>query len=168
MKRRTVDLVLYGTVLVVAIGAGAWAIANRADDTVPDAAPVASPEEPAPEEEEAPFVPDLPEVPDLATEPPPARPATDGDPRIAQLSAEMRIVSRARELLGENPGEALAVLEEHRRHHADGILREEREAFAIEALVELERRPEAERRYYDFQRTYPHSDFSRRLADMMR
>jgi hypothetical protein len=102
----------------------------------------------------------LPEVL-TATELPPARPATTA---IAYRAAQLRCA------VGREPPRtsALAVLEEHRRHHADGILREEREAFAIEALVELERRPEAERRYYDFQRTYPHSDFSRRLGDMMR
>src|SRR5690606_11007588 len=96
------------------------------------------------------FVPDLPEVPDLATEPPPPRRVVPDDPRMAELGVEMRILSRARELLAEHPSEALAVLRQHRRQHPAGVLREEREAFSIEALLLLEHVDEAERRYYEF------------------
>ncbi|MCC6872995.1 MAG: hypothetical protein IT378_01705 [Sandaracinaceae bacterium] len=113
------------------------------------------------------FVPDLPEVPDLATQPPPAAPPTGDDPRLRQLGAEMRLLSRAREQLAEHPAEALSLLDQHRRLHADGVLREEREAFAIEALLALERADEAERRYYDFRRAFPQSDFTSRLERAM-
>ncbi|MBZ0121042.1 MAG: hypothetical protein K8H88_28870, partial [Sandaracinaceae bacterium] len=43
----------------------------------------------------------------------------------------------------------------------------EREAFAIEALLALERADEAERRYYDFRRAFPQSDFTSRLERAM-
>jgi hypothetical protein len=166
-RSRIVDAVLYGGVLILALAAGTWAIVTSGEDQ--PAPQVVQPQpEPEPQEELPSFVPDLPTVPDLATEPPPPRPASDEDPRIARLTEEMRFVSRARELLAEDPAQALAILEQHRANYTDGVLREEREAFAIEALIALERRPEAERRYYDFSRVYPSSDFATRLATLMR
>ncbi|MCA9608084.1 MAG: hypothetical protein KC619_20890 [Myxococcales bacterium] len=116
------------------------------------------------------FVPALPEVPDLDAEPPPARQAEDGeDPRMENLAAEMRILSRARTLLGEHPAEALGVIRQHQRQYPHGALREEREVFAIEALLALEHADEAERRYYDFLRDFPDSEHRAHLSqEMMR
>lgn len=198
-KRQSIDKIVYGTALVVALIAGIFAVMNAQEEPEVAASPAApssaapSPaaESPAREPEPPPttpevggveiverppgrskagpdYVPQLPEVPDLATQPPPP-PADPGDedPRFAQLGVEMRILSRARELLGAHPSEALGVLEQHRRHHPSGALAEEREAFAIEALLALEHVDEAERRYYDFLARYPHSDFESRLREMM-
>ncbi|HEY8430972.1 MAG TPA: hypothetical protein VIL20_21485 [Sandaracinaceae bacterium] len=165
-KARRLDAWLYGTAGVLALVGLAVGLADRSAG-----APVAPPpsEERAPEDDRERIVPALPPVPDLATQPPPARPGGgEDDPRLAQLGAEMRFLGRARELLGERPGEALAILEQHRRAHPHGILREEREAFAIEALVALDRRTEAERRYYDFLRAYPSSELAPRLRFLMR
>jgi len=185
------DSMVYGLALVVALIAGAAAVLSATGE---DEAPAASaegtaaaePEPAAPDAAEEPtggveivepaprrskagpdYEPDLPEVPDLEREPPPEREPAAADPRFADLGAEMRILSRARELLAEHPAEALSVLEQHRRRHPGGALREEREAFAIEALVNLEHVHEAERRYYDFLRDFPHSDFDARLAELM-
>lgn len=112
------------------------------------------------------FVLDLPEVPDLATQPPPARPASN-DPRMESLAAEMRILSHAREMLGEHPAEALGVIRQHQRQYPDGVLREEREAFAIEVLLALEHTDEAERRYYDFLQRFPQSEHRESLQRAM-
>ncbi|MBX3273736.1 MAG: hypothetical protein KF729_25955 [Sandaracinaceae bacterium] len=172
------DTIVYGVALVVALIALGLAIANgmSSEEEGPEPAPadpVAAararaeretrgseialevPDEPPARPD---FVPSLPAVPDLATQPPPPRPDTPEDPRMATLAAEMRILSRARTLLGEHPAEAFGVVEEHRRRFAQGVLREEREVFAIEALLALERSAEAERRYYDFVRDFPRSD----------
>ena len=194
-KRRNVDKLIYGTALVVALVAGVFAVVNAADDgadvvstdPVPIARPATRPDAAAREADAPPtggveivepppgrskagpdYVPQLPEVPDLAHEPPPP-PADPGaeDPRFAQLGVEMRILSRARELLGAHPAEALGVLDQHRRQHPSGVLAEEREAFTIEALLALEHVDEAERRYYDFTSRYPHSEFDGRLREMM-
>ncbi len=178
-KRLRVDAILYGTVLVLAIVGGAYAIfdrppvqvaheptlAERHANPTPMPPPPTAPE-PTPPEAQGP-VPDLPEVPDLATEPPPPPPQND-DPRLGQLGAEMRYLSRARELLDQHPAEALGVIEQHRRNYPNGVLREEREAFALEALVAVGRTDEAERRYYDFLREYPHSELTGRLDRIMR
>lgn len=173
-KPRRLELWLYGTAAVLAIVGIVIAVGDRPSG---DIAPMpALPPDPPPREAdpsgeatEERLVPNLPEVPDLATQPPPAAATPEeDDPRFAQLGGEMRYLSRARELLEEHPAEALGVLEQHRRTHPNGILREEREAFAIEALVSLDHPAEAERRYYDFLATYPSSNFTTRLRTLMR
>lgn len=183
------DRWLYGSALVVAVVAGTVAVWNAwTADEGPEPPPPARPTEAeeGPSEEPPPgavvfsdggmersarvgpdFEPALPEVPDLASEPPTPPEHHDNDPRMEQLGAEMRILSRARDLLAEHPSEALAVLRSHRRRHPDGVLREEREAFAIEALLMLEHVDEAERRYYDFLTDYPDSAFRERLREAM-
>ena len=178
------DRWLYGGAAALALVAGALAIWNAqsqgdaelAEQTSTDAEPTPPPlpgtvvfgdAGPPPNARVGPdFVPDLPPVPDLETEPPAPTPARD-DPRMEQLGAEMRILSRARELIAEHPAEALGVLQTHRRRYAQGILREERDAFVIEALLALEHVDEAERRYYDFLADYPDSDFRERLREAM-
>lgn len=174
-KRLRLDVLIYGTALVLAVVGATVAIVDRPpvhQENPPtlverraNPAPAPAPEPPPPEAQGP--VPDLPEVPDLATEPPPPRPAA-ADPRLAQLGAEMRYLSRARELIEQHPAEALGIIEEHRRNYPNGVLSEEREAFAVEALVACGRADEAERRYYDFQRAYPHSQLGTRLARLMR
>jgi hypothetical protein len=165
--RKKLDVFLYGTALVLAIAGGAWAVwgsFGAADAPAPAMAEGATEEVPA----RAPdFVPDLPEVPDLSAGPPPA-PTGPEDPRLAAIGVEMRYLSRARELLADHPAEALGVLEQHRRQYPQGGLSEEREAFAIEALVALGRTDVAERRYYDFVRDYPSSQLTSRLATLLR
>lgn len=194
-RAQRADAMVYGLVAAVALIAGAvalWTGLGDHDDDPP--APAVEAPQPAPpvsdpsstedeDEDEAGGVeivehrtrgrvgpdwqPDLPAVPDLATEPPPEREPREEDPRFQALGAEMRILSRARDLLEDHPAEALGILEQHRRRHPAGTLREEREAFAIEALVTLEHVEEAERRYYDFLRDFPHSDFRNRLERLM-
>ena len=183
---------LYGGLLALALGGGVYAIVN-ADDASTAAepaprAPAARPSTPsarlgasrAAEErrardEEAAAValpegvaaPALPSVPDLATDPPPPAPAAR-DPRFATLGVEMRLMSRARELVTDHPSAALELLAQHRAEHEDGVLREAREAFTIEALIAMDRRGEAERRYYDFLDEFEGSEFASRLADLLR
>lgn len=177
------ERMVYGLALVVALIAGVTAIVSswgEDDEEIPSstaapAAPAAEAPSGRVEVVEPPtkgsragddFVPSLPEVPNLATQPPPPR-AARPDPRMGSLAAEMRVLNRARALLAEHPAEALGVIEEHRQQHPQGVLREEREAFAIEALLDLEHTAEAERRYYDFLRDYPESDLRERLSERM-
>lgn len=186
------DKIVYGVALVVALIAGVIAFASHqereAEHTEPvDPDPVAAAEARADAEEKATgriefeepekqpqarplpegFVPDLPEVPDLEADPPPEREPAEEDPRMQTLGAEMRMLNRARTLLGEHPAEAIGVIDDHRRQYPEGVLREEREAFAIEALLALERVEEAERRYYDFLRAFPDSEHRAHLQRAM-
>lgn len=160
-------MLLYGAALIAAVGGAAWAIFHRPPEPAREAPRTETPVQKPPGEPEPPLEPpDLPDVPDLANEPPPPRP--EGDPRMSSLGAEMRYLSRAQQLLEDQPARAYELLDEHRRAHPDGVLAEEREAFAIEALLALERREEAERRYTDFLRRFPQSDFTERLSEMLR
>lgn len=64
----------------------------------------------------------------------------------ARLAREAKLLERARTLLSRSPGQALAVLTDHERTFPDGALGPEREILAVDALVRLGRRDDAERR----------------------
>jgi hypothetical protein len=179
MSRSRIEAILYGCALLAALGAGFYAFSDHLgrEQPEPEVVPVEMPapravvDEPArpPPEEPAIEVPPLPEVPDLVNEPPPPPlPRTREDERFDTVAAEMRILSRARDLLTQHPSEAFGALEEHRHLYPRGVLREEREAFAIEALVALAHESEAERRYYEFVHDFPDSHFTPHLRDMLR
>jgi len=89
----------------------------------------------------------------------PARPATTE-------SAEIDLLDRAHDALRSRPAEALALCDKHQAEFADGRFTQEREALAIEALVYLGRRDEAERRWSEFQQRYPTSNHRTHLADL--
>jgi len=134
------DRWLYGAAAVAALLAGLVAIWGARDDEAPpaeaaDPAPPTEDRAPLPGaivfEDAGPsrarvgpdFVPELPEVPDLAPEPPTPPPTRD-DPRMEQLGAEMRLLSRARDLLADHPAEALGVRVDvtAATHTTDGLL----------------------------------------------
>ena len=115
--------------------------------------------------DESVFVPVLPEVPDISTRLDAVdAPAGTARTQAVQLSVEMRLLSRARDLKASDPVQAYAIAEEHRRRFPEGLLVQDREVLAIEALLLLQRAPEAERRYYAFRRMFPESEYLGRLA----
>jgi hypothetical protein len=63
-----------------------------------------------------------------------------------RLAREAKLLERARTSLRSSPGQALAILTDHERSFPDGALGPEREILAVDALVRLGRRNEAERR----------------------
>lgn len=125
----------------------------------------AEPDEP----EQDGFVPNLPLVPTLPPNfrPPSRTSEASADARQARLSAEMRLLQQARAILSEDAVGALGLLDQHREHYPDGALAEEREAYALEALVRLRQNDRAERRYLDFRTNYPQSAFIPRLERIM-
>jgi len=64
----------------------------------------------------------------------------------SSIVAEAKLLSTARSFLDDSPALALAVTEQHRQKYPLGQLSAEREFVAIEALLRLSRRTEAERR----------------------
>jgi hypothetical protein len=80
--------------------------------------------------------------------------------------AEIDLLAQAQESLRSRPAETLALCEKHRAEFAKGRFTQEREALAIEALLYLHRRSEAERRWSDFQERYPASNHRIHLADL--
>ena len=76
---------------------------------------------------------------------------------------EVDLIGRARESLGPSPAEALALTGEHARRFPRGVLVQEREVLAIEALRGLGRTDEARARKDRFLSAYPGSAHRPRL-----
>jgi hypothetical protein len=89
-----------------------------------------------------------------------AVPSGSGRSMVAtsSLSLERGLLDRARaKMAAGDPEAALAVLTQHARSYPRGLLSEEREAMAVNALVALGRAPEARRRGRAFHERYPSS-----------
>ena len=97
---------------------------------------------------------------------PPPPPSTSSKPapangtpeRISDLAAEQAIIDTARAALSRSRGaDALAAADAHASRFPRGRLSEEREMVAIQALLQLGRRVEAETRAQRFHKSYPQS-----------
>jgi hypothetical protein len=77
--------------------------------------------------------------------------------------SEAELLERARNALTSSPARALALTEQHRARFPSGVLTQEREVIAIEALKRLGRTDEAARRAADFARRYPGSAYRKKL-----
>jgi hypothetical protein len=101
---------------------------------------------------------------DLPAAPPSARPRAASPSASASVSAaagladERRLLDGARAALSRGePSQALGPLDEHTRRFPHGVLTEEREALAIQALARSGRTTEAADRASRFDKTYPTS-----------
>lgn len=81
--------------------------------------------------------------------------------------AEMALLKSAQDALGQSPSEALARCEEHAKAYPGGALSEEREVLAVDALLRLGRRDEAEARATRFRAAHPGSAYVRRLDTLL-
>jgi hypothetical protein len=112
-------------------------------------------------------------VPLPAAEPPPAPAPPAPVPRHSVASkpvtpSEVEMLEQARAALhGGDAGRALALAADHGRAYRDGMLAEERDAIAIEALVKLERMDEARGRWDKFTSAYPRSNYRARLQRLI-
>ncbi len=105
-----------------------------------------------------------------ATAPPIAEKKAD-EPRVKATGSsekalgpsEAELLERARRLLGSNPSGALELAQQHRARFAGGVLAQEREVIAIEALRRLGRSAEADARAEAFERAFPNSAHRRKL-----
>lgn len=99
-------------------------------------------------------------VPEASVEP--ARP--EAEPRApASGTEEATLLRSARQALARSPERALSLTEDHLRLFPHGILDQEREALAIEALIKLGRIVKARTRAHDFERTYRDSPHRTRI-----
>ena len=92
-----------------------------------------------------------------------AREPTAGE----SVAAEAKLLESARSFLGDSPALALELTEQHRRLHPAAQLSAEREFIAIEALLRLGRRQEAERRAAPRLEQAPDSLYARRLRQLL-
>jgi hypothetical protein len=77
--------------------------------------------------------------------------------------SELDLVQRAQAALRTSPTQALSLADEHRRLFRDGMLAQEREVIAIDALVRLARSDEARARADAFRHRWPSSAHARRI-----
>lgn len=77
--------------------------------------------------------------------------------------SEAELLESARRLLGSNPSGALELAQQHRARFRGGVLAQEREVIAIEALRRLGRSAEADARAEAFERAFPNSAHRRKL-----
>jgi hypothetical protein len=101
----------------------------------------------------------------------PSKPVTDaaGTARTTTGSArpslvpEDQLLEKARRTLASDPNRALSLTREHARTYPNGVLAQEREVIAIEALRRLGRSSEADARRGTFEQRYPQSAHRRKL-----
>ncbi len=92
---------------------------------------------------------------------------TEADSDGASRPPETLLLERARAALPGNPRAAIRFVQEHQRHYPRGVLREEREVIAIEAMVRSGRRDGAALRAERFMRRYPSSVHRRQIERLL-
>jgi hypothetical protein len=79
----------------------------------------------------------------------------------------VELLQRAQDALRSNSSSALSIANEHRKAYPDGLLAQEREVIAVEALEKLGRGAEAEQRATAFVRRHPGSSHISRLSTLV-
>ena len=98
---------------------------------------------------------------------PPAPPAAASAVALEpaeEAESEASFLRRTRAALVGDPAGALGMTEEHASRYPHGVLAQERDVIAIEALVRLGRRDEARARAMSFRALYPSSAHASRIA----
>ncbi len=102
-------------------------------------------------------------APPIAT----ARPRASEAAPFDDPDAEVKLLQRAQDALRSRPAEALALADAHARRAPRGLLAEEREVIAIDALVRLGRTSEARNRAARFRSAWPESSHLTRIASLI-
>lgn len=171
-KALGLKLGLAGAALVMA-GGGAWLLASSPPSpALSAAAPTQARPDPAPGPAAVVAPPAAPLDPSPSVEEPPkplpsaanhAKGSAKPSPAVAQPT-EAELLEQARSALKADPARALQRANEHAARFPRGVLVQEREVLAIQALRRLGRSAEAERRAEVFTKAFPGSAFARKLA----
>lgn len=149
---------------VVVVGGGAWLLGGTRSSP---SAPAALQSAPAQAPVAVPAAPALPPVSAVAAEPAPAESATPSalPQKISPPAgpSEADLLEEARALLARDPARALARANQTAARYPRGVLVQEREVIAIQALRRLGRDAEAERRARAFAKAFPGSAFQPKL-----
>lgn len=166
---------LGAAVVIAAAAGGVWLTtshqptAARPTADAPVVSPVAAPA-PLPAEAEAAAdqevaAPEPPTVGDRAAQPE----ATHRGSTVKEAGtlAEAKLLGRAQSALSSDPRKALALAEEHRQSFPHGVLVQEREVIAIDALARVGRRAEAAARGERFLKAFPGSAHQSKIAGIV-
>ena len=83
------------------------------------------------------------------------------------LAREVPLIDAGRSELATAPSRALATLETHRREFPHGQLAAEREFLAVQALVQMNRIADANKRAHELSTHYPTSSYAARAARLI-
>ena len=83
------------------------------------------------------------------------------------FDVEVKLLERAQDALRSRPEEALTLADDHARRFPRGMLVQEREVIAIEALVKLGRKADAKARATRFTTRFPGSSHTRRIQTLV-
>jgi hypothetical protein len=86
---------------------------------------------------------------------------------VEDAETEVHLLGRAQEAIRTSPAEALALAERHAARFPGGALAQEREVVAVEALIRLGRRGEAQARVARFVQAFPGSLHRSRLEALV-
>ena len=187
---RTTATVL-AALLAVGLGLGGWYMASRSPEPTPTDLPPAQPQVPslpviAPLPEPAPVAPAATANEPVLRQPPAttaktehlahlrdrdrdtvhrapiAAPTPEGSTERAP-SDEFALLRAARQAIGDRPDRALALTNQHARLFPAGMLSQERETIAVEALAKLGRASQAQTRAHEFLAAHPDSPYRSRI-----
>ena len=110
-----------------------------------------------------------PAVPEALPSAPQVEATTEVVPEVveADVPSEAVMLGTAMRGLRSDPAAALAEAERHARHYPSGTMADEREVIAIDALVRLGRRADAEARATRFREAHPSSPSLRRIERIL-
>jgi hypothetical protein len=96
-------------------------------------------------------------------------PAGNREPAVTEntIREEAALLERARRALAETPQRALQLVDEHAARFRSGQLAAERELIAVQSLVSLGRRAQAEQRAGQFYQSYASSLYQRRMRQVL-
>ena len=87
-------------------------------------------------------------------------------PAAGKAASESALLEQARRALNSSPSYALQLANQHRARFPNGVLTQEREVIAIEALRRLHRGNEADQRAAGFSKAFPGSAHQRRIEEV--
>ncbi|MCB9606601.1 MAG: hypothetical protein H6716_08425 [Polyangiaceae bacterium] len=156
----------------ISLGLGAGGYALLGGERAPSATPRLEevPEQVAPPVEEPKVVAPSTPAPTAEVEVEQKAPVEVEAPQKASKPAgpsEASILERARRNLSKDPSAALAATQEHKRLYPSGVLAQEREVIAIEALKRLKREGEAKSRAETFEAEHPESAHQRKVESIL-
>ena len=156
--------------LLALVGWSAWSGPGPRSDGAPPSSP-APPRVPVAARAQIPLEAPTTEPPSLEAPPPPPEPAAQRRPRprpdAVEAPSEIELLSRARAELAAHPRVTLRLCADHEALHPDGVLREEREVLAIDALLATGAHPQAEARAARFAREFPRSVHQRHVTQAL-
>jgi outer membrane protein assembly factor BamD (BamD/ComL family) len=88
-------------------------------------------------------------------------------PKPVDPDQEVKLLHQAQDALAADPAQALSLCGEHAKSFPQGLLAQEREVIAIDALVRLGRANEAHARARRFAASYPASTHLRRIEALL-